>query len=299
METALSLYRIHTKLCLQEDQTKLIHLPPDQYDATTVARLIAYIYQNTYDDVKELPPHQPQSWEDPSWHVYSAGADYILSRMLANAAVHALADFFNMPDLQAFGKARFRTLALEYWKPALPHLPKIIPAVFGTQGNDDPDLQKPVLERCVGIYKHIIIDPACVEAMDTYPAFTRGLLQAVGKHLEDKNTLLTNERKQLVEDFDNLKITADSQESEISVMQSAERNAHEKLNNLLSKRGFSSRGRGGKGQYHGMWNAALKEEIKSIMQMLIPDDEEGEDYPHDWGQECHNRAADWGCGAGW
>ena len=185
MKTTSSRYRIHTNLSLQEGQTKLIDLPPDQYDATTVARLIAYIYQNTYDDVKQLPPYEPQNWEDPSWHVDTAGADYILSRMLVNAAVHALADYFNMPDLQAFAKARFRTLALEYWKPALPHLPKIIHAVFGTQGNNHSNLQEPVLDRCVGIYKHITTDPACVEAMDTYPAFTRGLLQAVGKHFED------------------------------------------------------------------------------------------------------------------
>lgn len=276
----------------------MIDLPPDQYDAPTIARLIAYIYQSTYDDFKELPPHEPQTWEDPSWHVDSAGTDYILSRMLTNAAVHALADYFNMPDLQAFAKARFRTLALEFWKPALPHLPKIILAVFGTQGNDHSDLQEPVLERCVGIYKHIITDPACVEAMDTYPAFSRGLLQAVGKHLEDKNTLLTNERKQLVEDFDNLKITAESQEFEISGMQSTQRLAHEKLNNLLPKRSMG-RGRGGRGQIHGLGNATPKEEIKSIMQILVPDDDDDDEDTHDWGKECHNRLADWGGGGGW
>lgn len=56
--------------------------------------------------------------------------------MAANAAVHALADVFNMPDLQAFAKARFRALAFDFWKLALQYLPNIIRAVFGTQGND-------------------------------------------------------------------------------------------------------------------------------------------------------------------
>ena len=196
---------MYANLSLQEGQTRLIILPPDQYDALAVARIVAYIYQNTYDDVQQLPPHEPQSWEDPSWQIDTAGADYIPSRMVANAAVHALAEFFNMPHLQAFAKARFRTLALDFRRPARPHLPSIIRAVFGTQGNDHPDLKIPVLDRCISIYKNIITSPRCVKAMDTYPTFSPRLLQAVGKHVEDGQTSLTSQNKQLSEDIDNLK----------------------------------------------------------------------------------------------
>ena len=265
----------------------MIILPPDQYDAPAVARVIAYIYQNTYDDVQQLPPHEPQSWEDPSWQVDIAGADYIPSRMLANTAVHALADFFDMPDLQTFAKARFRMLAMDFWKPALPNLPSIIHAVFGTQGNDHSDLQTPVLERCVPIYKNIITNTPCLEAMDTYPTFTRALLQTVGKHLEDENTLLTNQNTQLADEIDNLNLTIENHEYQISDMYSALSLVHEKLNNLiLTQRGFTSRGRGGRGRVPEKGNAAFKEEVRSVIQILLP---YIEDETHDWGEENHDR----------
>ena len=189
--------------------------------------------------------------------------------MAANAAVHALADFFHMPDLQAFAKARFRTLALEYWKPALPHLPGIICAVFGTQGIDHPDLEIPVLDRCIGIYKNIIINAACLEAMDTYPIFSRALLKAVGKHLEDGQTFLISQNKQLSEDNHNLKLTTENQEYQISGMHSALRLVHKKLNNLiLTQRGLPSKK--GRGEISEKGDAAFKEEIESVIQILLP-----------------------------
>lgn len=279
---------MYANLSLQEGQTRVINLPSDQYDAPPVARMIAYIYQNTYDDVKELSPHEPQSWEDPSWHVDTAGADYIHSRMLANAAVHRLADYFYMPDLQAFSKARFRMLALEYWKPTLPHIPEIVHAVFGTQGNDHTDLQGPVLERCVPIYKNITTDPACIESMATYPTFTRALLQAVGKHLEDENTLLTNQKIQLADEVDDLTLARNVEEYHISAMHSALNLVHEKLNNIIQTQcGFTSRGRGGGGRVHERGNAAFKEEIRSIIQILLPHvedetQEREEEYQDAW-----------------
>ena len=249
--------------------------------------MIVYIYQNTYDAVQQLPPHEPQSWEDPSWKVDTAGADYIPSRMGANAAVHALADFFHMPDLQAFAKAKFMMLVLDFWKPALPHLPSIIRAVFGTQGNDHSDVETPVLERCVPIYKNIITNPACLEAMDTYPIFSRALLQAVGKHLEDGQTSLTTQTKQLSEDIDDLNITAENQEYQISGMHSALRLVHKKLNNIIltQRRGLSSSKRG-RGEISEKGNAALlKEDIKSVIQILLP---YVEAETQEWGEVCHD-----------
>ena len=297
MKTVLSRYRIHANLCLQQGQSRLIILSPDEYDTVAISRIISYIYHNTYDDVKALPLHEPQSWENPSCKVDTAGADYIPSRILANAAVHALADFFNMPDLQAFPKARFRMLAPDFWKPALPHLPEIIRAVFGTQGNDHPDLQGPVLERCVGIYKNIVTDPGCIEAMDTHPNFSRGLLQAVGKHLEDEQTSPTNQNKQLLEDIDVLTLTAGIHEVEKSSMHSALCDIHKKLNNvLLTRRGFTSSGRCGGGEVHGKGNAALKEDIKSAIRILLP---YLEDETQGWVEECNDRVTEWTSGEGW
>ena len=234
----------------------MIILPPDNYNAVAVARMIAFIYQGTYDDVRALPPYEIQSWEDPSWELDSAGDDYIPSRMLTNAAVHALADFFNMPDLQAFAKARFRTLTLDFWGTALPHMPKIIRAVFGTQGNDHPDLQGPVLERCVGIYKNITTNTECIEAMDIYPAFSRGLLQFVGRKLEDKAALLTSENEKLTNDIEDLKIAARSHKYEISELQF---NLHIILRDLNNKVAPA-----GREEIDETGNVTLEEQIDSI-----------------------------------
>ncbi len=297
MKTILSWYTIYANMLLQEGQTGLIILPPDEYDAVAVARMIAYVYQGTYDDVKELPPHEPQSWEDPSWEVDIAGDDYIPSRMVANAAVHALADFFDMPDLQAFAKARFRTLTLDFWRPALSHIPTVIYAVFGTQGNDHPDLQGPVLERCVIIYKNIITNTKCIEAMDIYPAFSRGLLQVVGKHLEDETTVRTNQNKQLTKDIDVLKSTAENHEYETSVTHSDLRLIHKKLNKILTKRQHSAfTSMGGRRKVDEAGNTAFKEEIKSIIQILLPYTEV---ETQEWVEENPDRPPEWGSGDGW
>ena len=274
----------------------MVILPSAEYDAVAVARMIAYVYQGSYDDVRELPPHEPQSWEDPSWKLDTAGDDYILSRMIANAAVHALAHFFDMPDLQAFAKARFGMLA-HFWRPALPHVPKIIRAVFGTQGNDHSDLQGPVLERCVGVYKNIISNSGCTEAMDIYPAFSRGLLQAVGKHLEDEKAALTSQNKQLSEDINVLESSAQSHEYETSATRSNLRLIHKKLNDILTNRqhsGFTSTG--GRRRVNGAANNALEEEIKSIMQILPPYTEA---ETQEWGEENPDRSHAWGSGDGW
>lgn len=274
----------------------MIILPPDNYDAVTVARMIAFIYQGTYDDVRARPPHELQSWEDPSWEVDTAGDNYIPSRMIANATVHALADFFDMPDLQAFAKARFRTLASDYWRPALPHIPKIIRVVFGTQGNDHPDFQGPVLERCSGIYKNITTNTESIEAMDCHPAFSRGLLQVVGRRLEDKATLLTSENKSLSDDIDILKVAAQNHEYETSVMQSDLRLIRKKLNNIqiLTKRRHSSlSGTGGRGKID---EAALDGELNSILQILLPYIEA---ETQEWVEEYPNRPPEWVSGDGW
>ena len=275
----------------------MIILPPDDYDAVAVARMIAFIYQGTYDDVRAQPPYELQSWEDPSWKVDTAGDNYIPSRMIANAAVHALADFFDMPDLQAFAKARFRALTSEYWRPALPYIPKIIHTVFGTQGNDHPDFQGPVLERCAGIYKKITANTECVEAIDCYPAFSRGLLRVVGKKFEDEATLLTSENKSLTDDIDDLNTAADNHEYERSSTQSDLHLIHKKLNNILTKHHHSTLTKPGRRKdIDEAGNTALDEEINSILQILLPytepETQEGiEEYP--------DRPAEWGCGDGW
>ncbi len=275
----------------------MIILPPENYDAVAVARMIAFIYQGTYDDVRAQPPYELQSWEDPSWKADTAGDNYISSRMLANAAVHALAHFFDMPDLQAFAKARFRMLTLEFWRPTLPYIPKIIHAVFGTQGNDHPDLQGPVLERCAGIYKKITANTECVEAMDCYPAFSRGLLQVVGKNFEDEATLLTSENKSLSDDIDILKIAANNHEYERSGTQSDMRLIHKKLNNILIKHHHSSLTKPDRRkEIDEAGNTALDEEINRILHILLP---YTEPETQEWIEECTDRPAEWGCGDGW
>ena len=275
----------------------MVILPPDSYDAVTVARMITFIYQGTYNDVRAQPPYELQSWEDPSWKVDTAGDNYIVSRMIVNAAVHALAEYFDMPDLQTFAKARFRMLTLDFWRPTLPHIPKIIRAVFGTQGNNHPDLQGPVIERCAGIYKHITANTECVETMDCYPAFSRGLLQAVGRKLEDDATLLTSENKSLTDDNDILKLAADNLEYERSATLSDLRLIFKKINSILTKRHHSSLSRKGRREeIDKAGNVALNEEINSILQILLP---YTEPETQEWVEEHPDRPVEWGSGNGW
>ena len=201
-----------------------------------------------------------------------------------------------MPDLQAFAKARFRALAFDFWKLALQYLPNIIRAVFGTQGNDHADLQRPILERCVSIYKNIITNTECIEAMDTYPTSPRGLLQAVGKHLEVEKNLLTHQIKQLAEDIGILNLTAENHVYDTSSMHSALRVIHKKLSNISAKGSFTSRGRGGRGRVNGKGSPAFEEEIKSVIQILLP---YIEDESHEWVEECYNSLPGSTSGDGW
>ena len=176
-----------------------------------------------------------------------------------------------MPDLQTFARARLSMLALDFWKPTLPHLRSIIRAVFGTQGNDHPNLQGPVLERCVGVYKKIIADPVCIDAMDTYPDFSRAILQAVGKSLEDEKHRLSTQNKQFSEEIDDLGITVDNQAFDISGMQSALRLVHEKLDSILTKRQRSDlTSRRGSGRVPERTDAVFQE-IKRIARFVFPD----------------------------
>ena len=128
------------------------------------------------------------------------------------------------------------------------------------------------------------------------PAFSRGLLQVVGRKLEDKATLLTSENKSLSDDIDTLKVAAQNHEYETSVMQSDLRLIRKKLNNIhiLTKRRHSSlSGTGGRGKID---EAALDGELNSILQILLPYIEA---ETQEWVEEYPNRPPEWVSGDGW
>ena len=78
-----------------------------------VARVVAYLYQGDYDCGAKSPPRiKARPWRD---QMVDERAEEILHRMVANAAVCALANYLNIQDLKRLAMERFRTLAQQHW----------------------------------------------------------------------------------------------------------------------------------------------------------------------------------------
>ena len=80
--------------------------------------------------------------------------------MIANAAVHQLAEFFSIQNLKRMANENFRIMAQEHWIESPADLVELVPAIWGTDENDIAGFQDPILENCVDIYKEIKTDAA-------------------------------------------------------------------------------------------------------------------------------------------
>lgn len=100
-------------------------LTDDMHDPSIVARVVAYLYQDNYDDAIVLSPADKiqtkmlaEELDDVDGE--SEGEDppnqEIIARIIVNASVYSLAEFLDLQDLKKLAQRKFRG-AVYYWGP--------------------------------------------------------------------------------------------------------------------------------------------------------------------------------------
>lgn len=189
---------------------------------------MAYIYQDDYDDYEELSPVVLVSFSES----YDSIAK-VPDRMVANAAVHAEADFLIIPDLQTKAKNRFREMAKDCWNLSPENLAKVLGSVFGTPANNMTDYQDAVVSVCVWRAEELTTKEEYVDILKSYPEFVIRLLSAV--HI-DFNAL-SQSREQYIktqtQELNNIRLESERRELQTQILNKSLDTSMKRLNRLI------------------------------------------------------------------
>ncbi|KAK4696046.1 hypothetical protein P7C71_g1800, partial [Lecanoromycetidae sp. Uapishka_2] len=195
----------------KEGATGIVDLSEE--DDKCVARMITFFYQGEYSDDDMIPDHNDSSAsttvladsivgddlasEQPrrQYPIHRSSGTETCSKMMANTAIYALADYLWMPDLKALAQHKFQDLAKTYG-PDYPYhgLSELIHEVFSTTPDSDMGLRQPLIDRCAHCYTGIMTVPECVEAIKSYGELSTGMIRLVGeRHVKRMNEAAMNE----------------------------------------------------------------------------------------------------------
>ena len=149
----------------QEGQTGNIALKGD--DAPTVRRMLTYLYTLDYDDEGEkasIASYINDTGTGATSHATVETAELPVvceetsyHRLLNNIAVYAIADRYNIPELEQLAETKFETaLVLSDLGCDLPSLPMIMDAVFETTPDSKHGLRDLASKYCASFTKEII-----------------------------------------------------------------------------------------------------------------------------------------------
>lgn len=160
-------------------------LDDDMYDPAAVARVVAYLYQDDYDDGDDLPPDVKVQTKNLTEYsllgIYASVPGLkIASRMIANVSVYATAEYLNIKDLKVLAQEKFQK-ASQFWNPyPYDDLPAIIDAVWDQTSDSDVGFRYLILKKLAIYHDAITANENCIVAMNEHGDFGLGLVKAVG-----------------------------------------------------------------------------------------------------------------------
>ena len=261
----------------QEGLEYTFPLSDDDYDPATIARIVAYLYQDDYDDFEGLPPHvEVLSRNEDSDEDYMAymsklnisAREHSILRMKTNLLVFTVAEFLNIQDLKAKATDKF-VKATKHWTPLpLEDLPDVIEALCQATKDEDVSIRAPILEHCAEHYKAIIAHNDCLQTLSEYGDFAVELIRAVGKRFETRLGESRNENAQVEEklnglqtDMQQLKKKAEAKDSDLEI-------AYHKLDHMWKRR-LRSSNKGGK-VIGNTGKTRLRDDIQEILRLIDP-----------------------------
>ena len=216
----------------QEAKTGVINLNDD--DPATVKRMLSFIYLQGYGDTDEKPfssskemkdsvPATVSNEGDPT-HVdfnelptteevereSKALANDLHLRLLNNISEYAIADKYEIPDLNKLAEVKFSAIISEIW----PHkdFPAVIQAVFESTPSNDTGLRGVVTKVCLEHIDEIIKDEAYTSLLRTTEVLAFSLLQSIKASNDEAQVqllqksveiaLLEKERSEMNQKFD-------------------------------------------------------------------------------------------------
>ncbi len=217
-------------------------LTDEVYDPAAVTRVVAYLYQEDYNDGELLPPHEPVRTmpvgepldDDPEACVLLN--EELASRMTANVGVFWLADFLNIQDLKAKAEEKFKSAAQLWSARPVEDLPPMIDAIWNATSEDDTGLRNPILKKCAPLYKEITRNDICVQSMNENGAFGVGMVKAVASYHEDLLEVIQRDKKLTENELVELKYSKRRHYFDIKNMNYALQRVNRELDRMAEKR---------------------------------------------------------------
>ena len=247
-------------------------LADDNHNPAAVTRLVAYLYQDDYDDLEELPPfmdirainsarreelairvkEELPEWMDSRYSLSSmeglidpktantrCSLPDSARRMKANLSVFAFAEFLNIKDLEDQAQETFLGRA-RYWFPTpRDEVPAMIKAIGGATSARDEGIRGPILRKLAEDYcenQGLLAHERCVQALKEHGDFAVGLVEAVRKHLQWHFTTSENENIALKQKISGFEEKDGRREWEVKLMTRNLQDAHKQLSQMVESR---------------------------------------------------------------